>query len=329
MAALVGIPALLAEFGVSLETVLVGLPIDDTAFLDAESRVSFPAACRLLQNCADATGCPHFGLILGSRFDHRVLGMAGMWMRNAPTLGHALHGFLSMQPSTSRGATFYLHRSDGEVVFGYGIYDRGAIGHEQLFPLVTALAFNVARRLTLGAGCPQEVLLSMRAPANRRRFMQFFGVPVRFDQPQTGLVFSRAAMSAPIPGANAANLEAIRRQAESFMPPTDCPWTDHVRRVLRPSLMTGDPTAPAVAAQLGLTVRTMARYLAREGTSFHVILDQVRYNAARELLSLTDLPVGDIAQALAYATHPAFGDAFRRWSGVSPTQWRRHAAAER
>jgi AraC-like DNA-binding protein len=327
MSSLIGIPALLAEFGVDLDVVLDGLPIPREAFLDVEARVPFWAASRLLQNCAEATACQHFGLTLGSRHDHRVLGLAGVWMQNAATLGDALTGFVAMQPSASSGATIYLHRSDEAVVLGYGIYERNAVGREQAFGIFSAIAFNVARTLTLGSGLPQEVLLSMRVPAERRPYADFFGVPVRFDQPQTGLVFPRAAMSAPIAGANAANLEAIRRRAASLMPAPEHPWTDRVRRALRPLLLMGEPTAPTVSAQLGVNVRTLARYLAKERTSFQVVLDQVRFDAARELLSLTDLSVGDIAQALAYATHPAFGDAFRRWTGTSPTEWRRKVAA--
>jgi AraC-like DNA-binding protein len=80
-----------------------------------------------------------------------------------------------------------------------------------------------------------------------------------------------------------------------------------------------------MARSLGLVPRTLRRQLSAEGTVFETIRDDVRFNAARELLALTDLPVGEIADALAFASHSAFGQAFRRWSGSSPTAWRRAA----
>jgi len=51
------------------------------------------------------------------------------------------------------------------------------------------------------------------------------------------------------------------------------------------------------------------------------IKDAVRFAAARELLSLTALPVGEVAMA-DFASPSAFIHAFRRWSGTAPGRWR-------
>ena len=77
-----------------------------------------------------------------------------------------------------------------------------------------------------------------------------------------------------------------------------------------------------MAAFLGVNVRTLARYLEKEGASFQPLLDETRYLMARELLQITELPVGDVADALSYSSHSNFGEAFRRWSGITPSQWR-------
>ena len=62
---------------------------------------------------------------------------------------------------------------------------------------------------------------------------------------------------------------------------------------------------------------------AAEGTSFHELPAEARFGIARELLAVTDLAAGDIAVALSYANQPAFNDAFRRWSGMTPQQWKK------
>ena len=43
----------------------------------------------------------------------------------------------------------------------------------------------------------------------------------------------------------------------------------------------------------------------------------------RELLARTDIAVSDVAAALGYATPSAFVRAFRRWTGSSPSAWRK------
>jgi AraC-like DNA-binding protein len=322
MSPLVGIPALLAEFGVSTEKALQGLDLGPEVFADPETRIPYSLACRLVQNCVDATHCEHFGLLLGSRADHRVLGFAGKWMRNAPTLGASLTGFVGMQPSASRGGVVYLYSNDETVFFGYGIYARRTPGWQHLYPLVIAMAHNVVRTLTAGAARPTEVLISMREPADRRPYLDVFGVPVRFDQPLSALVMPKASMDIMIPGANPADYSTLQQQAARLMPPTENAWSDKVRRTLSISILENRPAMKDVAARLGVPERTLRRHLAREGATFQTILDGQRYASACDLLQTTDLSIGEIALASAYATHGAFDEAFRRWSGVSPSAWR-------
>jgi len=319
---LVGIPRLLSEFGVGTEEVLAGLPLTPEIFADPETRIPYRHACQILQNCADRTGCPHFGLLLGSRADTTVLGFAGQWMRNAPTLGASLTGFVAMQPSASRGGVVYIFPSDDVVYFGYGVYMQRPTGWQHAYPVVLGMARNIVRNLTGGQLRPAEVLLSMREPADKRPWLDIFEAPVRFNQTLSALVLPRKGMDIPIVGASPVDFSMLERKAAALMPPSDHAWTDRVRRVLRSTILEGDPLVSVVAERLGVHVRTLARHLAREGTNFQSVLDDVRYSNARELLEVTDLGIGDIAFALAYSTHAAFDAAFRRWSGMTPQAWR-------
>ena len=85
---------------------------------------------------------------------------------------------------------------------------------------------------------------------------------------------------------------------------------------------------PEVAAAIHQHPRRLRRALDREGTSFTALRDEVRYTVARELLSLTPLPVGDVALALNFADNSAFTHAFQLWSGTSPSEWRRTKSLE-
>jgi AraC-like DNA-binding protein len=49
----------------------------------------------------------------------------------------------------------------------------------------------------------------------------------------------------------------------------------------------------------------------------------VRYALAREFLALTDLPVGEVAAAVGFGSPGVFSETFRRWSGTTPSDWRR------
>ena len=77
------------------------------------------------------------------------------------------------------------------------------------------------------------------------------------------------------------------------------------------------------AVAMGVTPRTLRRQLLAEALTFEAVRDDVRFAVARELLEMTRLPVGDVSAALAFASHSTFDQAFRRWSGMSPSAWRR------
>ena len=76
--------------------------------------------------------------------------------------------------------------------------------------------------------------------------------------------------------------------------------------------------------------RTLDRRLKAYGLSFQDLVDEGRYEIARQALLDTDMNVAHVAALLDYADASSFVRAFRRWCGLTPMQWRKqHQAAER
>lgn len=90
-----------------------------------------------------------------------------------------------------------------------------------------------------------------------------------------------------------------------------------VRVLVAQRLRDGAPMA-AVADALGVTTRTLRRWLAAEQTSYQRLLDEVRSGLAAELLGV-GLPVADVAARLGYAEAAALTHAHRRWTGRPPS----------
>jgi AraC-like DNA-binding protein len=86
------------------------------------------------------------------------------------------------------------------------------------------------------------------------------------------------------------------------------------------------PKLARAAATLFVSERTLKRRLQEENASFQNLVDQVRLERARELLTGTSLSLNQIAEVLGYADAANFTRAFKRWTGVSPSHYR---AAER
>jgi AraC-like DNA-binding protein len=82
------------------------------------------------------------------------------------------------------------------------------------------------------------------------------------------------------------------------------------------------PGIEQVASSLFMISRTLSRKLAAEGTTFSDLLARVRFALALDYLRNTKLAMDDIAAALGFSDANSFRQAFRRWSGKSPTEYR-------
>ena len=79
-----------------------------------------------------------------------------------------------------------------------------------------------------------------------------------------------------------------------------------------------------VTAELcGFSKRSLQRKLQASGTHYSDILENVRFDAACDMLKNTEMNVTDIAQTLGYSDSSHFSRAFRRISGINPLGYRK------
>jgi len=174
---------------------------------------------------------------------------------------------------------------------------------------------------------PTEVLVGHGEPENVRPFRGLFRAPLRFDAERYALVFSSAWLHRRLRGDDPELRRMLQKQVDAQEARRRDDFPELVRRVLRPALLTGHAQAGRVAALFAMHARTLRRRLSAFDTSFRELLEESRYELARQLLEDSRMEVSQVAAALAYSEPSAFTRAFRRWSGTSPSRWRRKARA--
>lgn len=315
------LPGLLDDLGIDRKEVFARSGIEPDQLV-ADARFPYPSLVGLIERSAQLASCPHLGLLLGARNDHRALGVIGEMMACAPTLGDALRDYVGLQIGYSRGAVVYLQRVEDGYFVGYGLYDAHTGPSRQVHDLVVAMGCNMVRVLTAGKAQPLRVLECAGQPDNPAPYRSVLKTTAVFDQEQTGIIISAPDMARALPDADPARHRELRAAIQQMVRGHLEDVMAQVRHALRPRLMLGEADRDTVARELGFGPRTLARRLAGSGTSFEAIKDEVRFTVARELLALTRLPMGRIAEALSYSANSAFDHAFLRWAGVAPSQWR-------
>jgi AraC-like DNA-binding protein len=317
-----GIPAVLRSLGVDPAGVLAEVGLDLALFDNPDNRISYAARSRLLKHCVDRTGCRHFGLLIGQQGGLGSFGLVGLLVKSSPDVGTALRSLVRNLHLHVRGATVSLEIAGNLAMLGYEVYQPQVEATTQLGDGAIAMALNIMRELCGPAFRPVEAQFAHRPPEDVAPFRQFFRVPLRFDAERNALVFVADWLNRPLQAADPELRRLLLNQIEALEARHGGAFPDQVRGVLRTALLTDDASVGRVAALFSMHSRTLSRRLAAHDIGFRQLVDEVRFEIARQMLEDTMMDVIQIAELLDYADASAFTRAFHRWSGTTPAQWR-------
>lgn len=322
IAPLCGAPNLLRTLGVDPVEVFAGAGVDPSLLDDPDNPIPFSAAGRVIDVCVEKTGRRDFALLLGANTGPEVLGLVGLLGNQSVDVGSALRNMIRYLHLHDRGAVAYLNVTGEQVSLGYTVIEPDVASSQQIADLALAIACNIMRGHCGADWAPSEVLLARRRPPHSLPYRRFFRAPVRFNAAENALVFPATWLHQPLPEADPLLRGILRGELEWLDARYGADFEAKVRRIIRTLLVSGQCSVDKVAGILSMHRRTLSRRLKEEGTTFALLFAEVRYDAARQLLTDTDLPIRQIAGILGYSDVTALTRAFHQWSGTSPAHWR-------
>jgi AraC-like DNA-binding protein len=322
-----GLPPLLElarDRGVDPTRLLRAARIPAALLDDPTARVPFERELALVRALLDRTGDPALGLEAGRRYHLGAFGLLGSAAPEAATLRDALRLFLEHIHLTYTPFAVQLEERDGVAVLRFA--DDIELGALRRFYVDRDFAFVCAMGETLSGRAAQvlrEVAFDGPPPADLEPYRRAFPCRLRFSAAAPAIALDARALDAARPGASPLALRLLEAHLLVF---EDAPSiVAAVRRALAVGVG-GEAAligAERVAAQLGMSPRTLRRQLAAAGTSFHALRDELLSRVARRHLEEGALSVEALAERLGYAEAASFVRAFRRWTGVTPDRYRR------
>jgi AraC-like DNA-binding protein len=241
----------------------------------------------------------------------------------------ALQDFSTHQHRNAHGAAVYLLEEPHQAFFGYAVYQPNVPGNQVICDAAARGLFTILCELAGPAGASVlEVLFSRSDPRDLAPYRQAFGVKLSFNAEQTAILLPRRLLDQPVPGANDALRPGLETRVQALQYAGDLDTVTHLRRELRLALLTGHVSAPAIAARLDMSPRTLNRRLDAWKLGFQEMLDEARCEFAQQLLANTRLGIGEIATIVGYADPAILTRAFTRWVGATPSDWRLTSAAD-
>ncbi|TGD96639.1 AraC family transcriptional regulator [Methylobacterium nonmethylotrophicum] len=314
---------ILSENGHDPDDIFERAGVDSNIFITSEV-TSLASLGRLTALAASQTQCAHFGLLVGRRTTLASLGLLGSLLRHSETIGDALHALKSHYDHLNRGALLEVTSDDAVATVRYSPYDAETDGIALHCERAVATLTNVLRALCGPNWSPDEVWLPRLEPPDIDPYRKFFRCSVRFEQEIAALVFAARVLRQPIAGAKPVIRNAVERRIRQLEADVPSDTSGQVRRQVRSTVAEKRVQKSQIAQLLAIGHRTLSRRLKAEGTTFRSVASQTRLGTAKQLLSHTNLSLAEISAALEFSEPAAFTHAFRRWTGTTPSAWRRN-----
>lgn len=305
---------------------LLGGAADDYLAGPADGWASLDEFQALMARAIRLSGEPAMGLVCGLEASESSYGLMAPLVSHAQTLRHAIRLASQFHALLLEDARIQLQERSGTArlccELRYPV-DRSVVE--------LIVAGQVRKLRAFGCAATDICLVSFEyaRPDYHQTYASAFGGAERFDQRFTGIEFRAQVLDRPHMHRQPELQTVLRIQAERAMERLTRPlsFVERVRLFLMGQQDKQAPDMTAIARQLGLSERSLRRRLEKEGTSFRSLQQSLVHASACAMLRDPDVTLQSIAHELGFADSAAFHRAFKRWSGVTPAEYREAAAS--
>ncbi len=186
--------------------------------------------------------------------------------------------------------------------------------------IMSVLQVNFLRPLS-----PVSVSFTHSRPDNcAGKYYELFQSPVKFDSATASIELSLDDVDRILPSGNKDMAEFNDQVMTKYLLSNKSdPLVLRVTKIIVEHLPSGDATVEKAASELFFSTRKLQRLLQEEGTSFIELLNETRMNIAKKYVQDKNMDLTEIAFLLGFSEQSTFSRSFKRWTGRSPSSYRK------
>ena len=314
----------LRQRGIEDREARAGTGLRDVMRAQPDERVAPAQWGRLVLNAIRLSGDPGIGFELGLQSRAPVHGFMGYAAMTAQDLRSSLELTTRYFRMRNRQYRIALDEDErGASLALQAVRRDPVLQHHLMFEFVLTGLAQTIPTLTGASWSGAELHFTWPEPAHYRHYRARLP-PVRFGRASNALWVPAAALSLPLLMADElAHREALA-QVEREYATVRYEEGNVAERVRAELVLTaeGYPSVDDLARRLLTSARSLRRRLQLADTSYRALLEEARFRDAKQLLSASDLEVQAIAARLRYTDQANFTRAFKRWAGMTPSEFR-------
>jgi|HubBroStandDraft_2_1064218.scaffolds.fasta_scaffold77846_2 AraC-like DNA-binding protein len=310
--------------GIPRDDLLRSRQIDPVRLTEADGRFELEEFARLQMGAMDLTGDEALGLHMAERTHDSAFDLIGHLVSHAATLREAFALCRQFEGLIMDESDLALLETGTTATLRYQFARTYERADRMLAEFVVAAFLRFVRVFAGPSVATRGASFEHARPAHHREYTRIFGDAVRFGQRTTGLTFDRALLDRAQLHQHPELLALLRSQAERALDRIDqgLKPADQLRRYLLARPPARIPDITTAARDLGLSARSLRRRLAEEATSYRSLVRSTLEASAGHMLRDPGQSIQQTAHALGFSNVGAFHRAFKRWTGMTPVQYR-------
>ncbi|WP_138467961.1 AraC family transcriptional regulator [Poseidonocella sp. HB161398] len=306
--------------------VLGAAGIDPAALEGEDAVIGQRQEATFFHALCDQAGDPYYAAELGLRMPGRTSTLLSYVIHGSRSLGVAMEAASRFLKLARPGLHMEFEREDGAGLWVIRSPDPW-LQHLPAYQEFAVSAIIADFRSATQSGLrPESVVLPAASRGHEARLSGLWGCPVLAQADQLVVTFGPGAMALPLHRHDPDLQRHLERYGELLLqsaPEVEVALTHSVEEAVLAHLPEGGaPALAVIAADLGLSTRTLNRRLSAEGQSYRELVEEVRRRKAKLMLGDRSLRLAEIAFLLGYSEQSSFTNAFRRWTGLSPGAYR-------
>ena len=269
---------------------------------------------------------PHGGADERERLRDAIAYLVG----HAPTLREAVAIAVQFGPLVIEGA-FAMMRDSSDLTTIQCALPRMTPAFDRFLAELSMAGFlRITKHLAGGRVMPRAVSFEHDRPPYHRDYVRAFGDVVRFSQNSIFISFDRDVADRSQLHRSPELYSVVRADAERKLDrlTQGSGPTELLRQYVLARSLARVPDVATAACDLGMSERALRRHLAAENTSYREIVRSTREASARHMLRDPRRTIQETAAALGFVDARSFHRAFKAWTRMTPTQYRKNLGGQ-
>ena len=268
-------------------------------------------------------------LHIGEMVNTISVGILAYVMMHCPTLGKALEKLCQYQDIVCDASKTSMFIQDDSVYLTISEPCEDISSIRYAFESTLSIYYSAIHGM-LGQIIPLKAV-HFEFPAYSTNISEhqrvFKGAEIIFDSSFSGLVFDEKYLALPILNANSNLFLLFENHAQSILKglKPDNSFKEKIKKEILFGLKGEEPNLPMIAKNIGIGVRSIQMKLKEQGVTFQQLLDEIRRDLSLKYLKEDQLSTTDISYLLGYSEPSVFFRSFKKWTGQTPTVYRKSA----